>query len=132
MNESARLKIDDVIFSHGRRLAVTCELSNEPDATACGVLDPPEAAPPLAPTASPEAPPSGCSAQPPPATADTAARIAHMHEQVRECLRLAESTQSSGLKMLLVGMAHAWLTLAEQMKHFFATPAPERQRAAED
>jgi hypothetical protein len=37
-----------------------------------------------------------------------------LHEQAGECLRLADAAQSPAQRTLLLGMAHAWLALAEQ------------------
>ena len=51
---------------------------------------------------------------------DAAQRIAQSHEQVAECLRLVEAAQTSEEKMLLTGMARAWLSLAEQIEQLVA------------
>ena len=51
---------------------------------------------------------------------DAGQRIAHAHEQVAECLRLVGTAQTSEQRVLLTGMAHAWLSLAEQIEQLVA------------
>jgi hypothetical protein len=51
-----------------------------------------------------------------------------LHEQAGECLRLADAAQSSEQRMLLIGMAHAWLALAEQRERLVAIPEADPQR----
>jgi hypothetical protein len=54
-------------------------------------------------------------------------RVESLHEQAGECLRLADGAQSSEQRMLLIGMAHAWLALAEQRERLVAIPAANAQ-----
>jgi hypothetical protein len=48
-----------------------------------------------------------------------------LHEQAGECLRLADAAQSSEQRMLFIGMAQAWLALAEQKGRLALTPESE-------
>jgi hypothetical protein len=50
-------------------------------------------------------------------------QVETLHEQAAECLRLADAEQSSEQKVILIGIAHAWLALAEQRERLL--PAPE-------
>jgi hypothetical protein len=54
-------------------------------------------------------------------------RVESLHEQAGECLRLADGAQSSEQRMLLIGMAHAWLALAEQRARLVAIPEANAQ-----
>jgi hypothetical protein len=56
--------------------------------------------------------------------------IESLHEQAGECLRLADAAQSPGQKTLLIGMAHAWLALAEQRERLAAIPQANRQHVS--
>jgi hypothetical protein len=46
--------------------------------------------------------------------------IESLHDQAGECLRLADGAQSPEQRVLLLGMAHAWLALAEQRERLAA------------
>jgi hypothetical protein len=41
-------------------------------------------------------------------------QVESLHEQAAECLRLADAAPSSEEREILIGIAHAWLALAEQ------------------
>jgi hypothetical protein len=53
--------------------------------------------------------------------------VESLHEQAGECLRLADAAQSPEQRMLFIGMAHAWLALAEQRGRLVVTPEAEAQ-----
>jgi hypothetical protein len=48
--------------------------------------------------------------------------VESLHEQASECLRLADAAESSEQRTLLIGIAHAWLALAEQRERLAAAP----------
>ena len=52
-------------------------------------------------------------------------RVENMREQAGECLRLADIAQSSEQRMLLISMAHAWLSLADQTERLIAISQSE-------
>jgi hypothetical protein len=54
-------------------------------------------------------------------------QIESLHEQAAECLRLADGAQSTEQRVLLIGMAHAWLALAEQRERLVPTPEADTQ-----
>jgi hypothetical protein len=58
-------------------------------------------------------------------------RVENIREQAGECLRLADIAQSSEQRMLLISMAHAWLSLADQTERLMA-PQSEGQQAPRD
>ena len=54
-------------------------------------------------------------------------QIESLHEQASECLRLADAAQSTEQRVLLIGMAQAWLALAEQRERLAAIPEADAQ-----
>jgi hypothetical protein len=52
-----------------------------------------------------------------------------MREHAAECLRLAEAAETAEQKALLLGMAQAWLALAEQAAHIRALVSDEPAKA---
>ena len=110
MCESARLKASATVGSSGRLTA------DDPSGNQSGKAD--FAASPdhsCEPTLQPS-PPTHTEHR----ASDIAQRITRMHEQVAECLRLVDSSRSPEQKMLLLGMAHAWLSLAKQIEQIVA------------
>jgi hypothetical protein len=49
-------------------------------------------------------------------------QVESMHEQAAECLRLADVAPSSEERTILIGIAHAWLALAEQRERMLPEP----------
>jgi hypothetical protein len=58
-------------------------------------------------------------------------QIESLHEQAGECLRLADAAQSSEQRLLLIGMAHAWLALAQQRERLMATLEADAEHLSE-
>ena len=52
-------------------------------------------------------------------------QVESLHEQAAECLRLADAEQSSEQRVILIGIAHAWLALAEQRERLLPTPTAD-------
>jgi hypothetical protein len=54
--------------------------------------------------------------------------IEGLHEQASDCLKLADAAESPEQRMLLIGIAHAWLALAEQRERLAAAVDADAQQ----